>query len=177
MRKLSPIILLLSLTILFVSSLPAPGQTPQGFIPEYLQQLDDIQTKIVGLAEAMPEAKYTWRPEAGVRSVGEVYTHIADSNRAVLKILGEPGPTAPAAPKTKAEVIAALKDSFSTLRAAAQKLPESDMDKQLKFPGRSLTERAFLVRNLGHLHEHLGQSIAYARTNGVTPPWSQKTAD
>jgi len=177
MRKHTPFALLLLLAALLFCTVPATAQAPQGFVAEYLQQLDDLQTKIVGLAEAMPEAKYTWRPEAGVRSVGEVYTHIADSNSGLPKILGAPAAAAPTERKTKAEIVASLKESFAALRAAAQKLPDTDMDKPIKLPGRTLSERALLIRNLGHLHEHLGQSIAYARTNGVTPPWSQKTGD
>ncbi len=173
MRKL--VALLFPLAILLLSTHPAPAQAPQGFVAEYLQQLDDLQTKIVSLAEAMPEPKYAWRPGTGVRSVGEVYTHIAGSNRAVAKLLGSSTDAASAAPKTKAEILADLKDSFSTLRATALKV--SDPDKPIDLRGKPVTTRSLMIRSLGHLHEHLGQSIAYARTNAITPPWSQKTAD
>ena len=39
--------------------------------------------------------------------------------------------------------------------------------------GNSTTRRGVLVTILSHLHEHLGQSIAYARINGIKPPWSE----
>ena len=41
--------------------------------------------------------------------------------------------------------------------------------------GNATTHRGVLVTVLSHLHEHLGQSVAYARMNGVVPPWSQLT--
>jgi hypothetical protein len=45
--------------------------------------------------------------------------------------------------------------------------------KQVSMFGQSFTgQQAWLLATV-HLHEHLGQGIAYARVNGIVPPWSK----
>jgi hypothetical protein len=57
-----------------LSAQPADGGKAPGFRDLFLNQLKDVETKVVGLAEAMPQEKYTWRPAEGVRSISEVYS-------------------------------------------------------------------------------------------------------
>jgi uncharacterized damage-inducible protein DinB len=53
-------------------------------------------------------------------------------------------------------------------------MSDADLEKKVKaFGGREMTQRQLMLIILNHMHEHLGQSIAYARSNGVTPPWSE----
>ncbi|HEU5251371.1 MAG TPA: hypothetical protein VFW15_15410, partial [Thermoanaerobaculia bacterium] len=66
-----------------------------------------------------------------------------------------------------------LKTSFVHARRAVESVPDADLDKSVKFFGTDKTERQMLILILNHAHEHLGQSIAYARVNGVAPPWSE----
>jgi uncharacterized damage-inducible protein DinB len=73
----------------------------------------------------------------------------------------------------KAKVIEAVKKSFDHARKAVEATPDSDLDKKVKVFGQELSERMMLIALVSHGHEHLGQSIAYARTNGVAPPWSE----
>lgn len=148
---------------------------PQGFRGEFLANLDEVQDKIMSLAEATPADKFSWRPAPDVRSVSEVYMHIAGGNYFLATFLGAK------APKTngdlertvtkKADVIAELKRSFDHIRAAANGATE--LEKPVKMFGNQTTHRGVLVTILSHLHEHLGQSVAYARINGVVPPWSR----
>ena len=67
-------------------TVPAPPKS--GFRAEFLHDLDDVQKKIVSLAEAMPAEKYKWRPGPGVRSVSEVYMHIAGGNYFLASFVG-----------------------------------------------------------------------------------------
>ena len=53
-------------------------------------------------------------------------------------------------------------------------LNDADLEKPIKMFGYDTTHRGALMTALNHLHEHLGQSIAYARMNGVVPPWSAR---
>jgi uncharacterized damage-inducible protein DinB len=49
----------------------------------------------------------------------------------------------------------------------------ADLDATVELFGQERT-KAQVVYLLGtHYHEHLGQSIAYARSIGVVPPWSK----
>ena len=149
----------------------AVAKTP--FHAEFLTNLADVEDKIIRLAEATPADKFTWRPAAGIRSVSEVYMHIAGGNYFLCTFVGVNAPAdAEDLEKkvTKKDVVAELKRSFAHLRTAA--LGVGELDKPVKMFGSQTTHRGVLTTVMNHLHEHLGQSIAYARMNGVTPPWS-----
>jgi len=74
----------------------------------------------------------------------------------------------------KAKIVDLLKKSIDNVKAAAANVNDADLNKKVKtFGDREMTERQVLFRILNHMHEHLGQSIAYARSNGITPPWSE----
>jgi uncharacterized damage-inducible protein DinB len=152
--------------------------TMSGLRGDVVWQLTDLEKKLVALAEAMPQAKYGWRPGEGIRSVSEVYMHVAGGNYFLTTFLGSKMPEGLTRDmeKTvteKSKVIEAMKKSFDHARKAVEATPDSDLDKKVKFFGQEPSERMMLIVLVGHGHEHLGQSIAYARTNGVAPPWSE----
>ena len=142
-----------------------------------LVELKNVQTEIVGLAQAMPADKYTWRPAPGVRSVSEVYLHLAAGNFGLTALAGappQPGFKFQGYEKSttdKAQIIEQLNASFDYARNGIEKLTDADMLKPLKFLDQS-TVGDMIVHIVTHDHEHLGQSIAYARMNGVVPPWT-----
>jgi uncharacterized damage-inducible protein DinB len=160
---------------------PAAIAPTSGFRAEFFEEIAYYEQRYVRLAEAMPAEKYTWRPAEGVRSVGEVFTHITAANYGIARALGTPPPagfdfkaiTAISADKPK--VLQALKDSFAHFRGAIIALNEADSDKPQKMFNRSTTLRGSFVAITGHFGEHLGQSIAYARVNGVVPPWTEES--
>jgi len=142
-----------------------------------IADLKETREKIVGLAQAMPEDKYAWTPRPGVRSVGEVYIHIARANFTFPTAWGVPPPPAKELgrmPYPKKERVVQLLDmSFDFLQNYIAGIPDSQLSQPRDFHGRQMTLAAILFHIAGHEHEHLGQSIAYARMNGVVPPWSQ----
>jgi uncharacterized damage-inducible protein DinB len=74
----------------------------------------------------------------------------------------------------KAKIVDLLQKSIANAKAAGATVTEADLDKKVKtFGGREMTQRQVLMLIITHMHEHLGQSIAYARVNGITPPWSE----
>jgi uncharacterized damage-inducible protein DinB len=158
-----------------VQNAPRSTAPMTGFRAEFLANLDDVEEKIMELAESTPADRYGWRPANDVRSISEVYMHVAGGNYFLATFLGVPAPKSQRdLEKTvtkKADVVAELQKSFEHLRTAATKT--NDLEKQVKIFGNTTTHRGVLVTILSHLHEHLGQSIAYARMNGVTPPWSR----
>jgi uncharacterized damage-inducible protein DinB len=155
---------------------PAPTPPKYGFRAEFLYDLSDVQKKIEGLAAAMPADKYTWRPAPGVRSVSEVYMHIAGGNYFLASFVGMKPPAYDESAferiNDKTRVLAELRKSFDHIRLAALTASDSDLDKPIKMFGTDTTVRGAFMTALNHLHEHLGQSIAYARMNGVVPPWT-----
>jgi uncharacterized damage-inducible protein DinB len=158
------------------AAVPAPPKS--GFRAEFLQDLDDVQKKIVSLADAMPAEKYNWRPAPGVRSISEVYMHIAGANYFLASFVGMKMPSYDTTKfekiGEKPRVLEELRRSFDHLRTAALTASDADLDKSIKMFGNDATERSAFITVLNHIHEHLGQSIAYARMNGVVPPWSEK---
>jgi uncharacterized damage-inducible protein DinB len=156
-----------------------PSAAPAGFRAEFIAEVDSVGKKLTDLANAVPEAKYSWRPAPGIRSVGEVYVHVAGGNFFLPSFAGVkiPEGITREMEKTvteKAKVIDTMKKSFEHAKSAATSMADADLDKKVKiFGGREISERALLVLILNHMHEHLGQSIAYARSNGVAPPWSE----
>jgi len=165
---------------------PAAAQPKTGLMADLVKDITDTQAKIVGLANAMPETAFDWRPGDGVRSTKEVFVHLTGDNYflpalagiatpAETGILGTDYKTAEAFEKrtrTRAQVIAELEQSFAFLKQSMGAQADADLDAQAKNAQR-MTARQLWLATATHLHEHLGQLIAYARSNKVTPPWSK----
>jgi uncharacterized damage-inducible protein DinB len=147
---------------------------------EFLEEIAYYEQRYVRLAEAVPAEKYAWKPAEGVRSIGEVYTHIVAANYGIARSLGTQPPAGfdfksiNALSTDKAKTVQALKDSFAHFRQAIQARNDGDADKPQKMFGRETTLRGSFIMITGHFGEHLGQSIAYARMNGVVPPWTEE---
>ena len=154
---------------------------------DLLADINDVEKKFVGLARAIPADKYEWRPGAGVRSVNEVVLHVASDNYLIPAALGfTPDPatgikgedykTAVAFEQRKMSrdaAIAELEKSFAFLKQSLQNTPASKMGDPVKLFGQPFTMQRAWILGTTHLHEHLGQLIAYGRTNNVKPPWSR----
>lgn len=152
------------------------------FQAEYKMLVGQVQKEIMDLEEAVPQSKFDWRPGKGVRSIGEVYLHIAFGSYFVLKLSGyEPPADAnfvmdekkwESQATDKAKIASIMKAAFDHIYATTAKISDADLDKRVNLFGTEMSLRSALIENLCHLHEHLGQSIAYARSNGVVPPWT-----
>lgn len=176
MKSIQISIITISLAFLMVVSLHAQ-QSENNFKEQFDQQLSYI-SRILQLAEAMPADTYSWRPDEGVRSVGEVYLHIAQANYYILSSVGVSLPEdidleGMNSITGKEEVVDVLKQSIEFTQSAVQDLPESKLTELTDFFGQTVTGQAALMSMLNHMSEHVGQSIAYARVNGVAAPWSQ----
>jgi uncharacterized damage-inducible protein DinB len=156
----------------------AQQKVPPGIGKGWLPEFDHAATQINALAEATPADKFSWRPGPGIRSISEVYIHLAMSNYFLLGQTGvklPPDLAAKLKPDTekvvtaKTDVIKWLKDSQQIVRENYAKV---DRKRKVNFFSGETDAEGVLLRILVHNHEHMGQSIAYARMAGVTPPWS-----
>jgi uncharacterized damage-inducible protein DinB len=142
--------------------------------------LIDARDKILDLARALPEAKYAWRPGKGVRSAGEVYRHVAQANYLLPSLMGVKVPEGvtlkdlDTTPLDKAQTIALVERSFAHALDAVAQTPDAALGDTVQFFGTPMPRMDLLMAMATHAHEHLGQSIAYARTNGVVPPWTAR---
>ncbi len=166
--------------LLVIATSPALEAEHHGaYRDEVVATLDAHAEKLSSLAGAIPAEKYTYRPGEGVRSVSEVLLHIASANYFVANIFGTAPPEGlnvselEKSTTDSGETMSRLKASFAHLKQALEGLPEGEAEKALNMFGRDTTMRGGMNMATGHISEHLGQLIAYARVNGVTPPWNE----
>ena len=158
----------------------ADPSSARGLRKELIGQLADAERKLVALAEATPAEKFGWRPAPGVRSVSEVFMHMVGANYMLPGMAGvkrKPDVAMTSEMEKsvtdKTQVMELLKKSFVYAKQAVMDVPDNQMNKAVDFFGTKTTSRGVLVLMATHAHEHLGQSIAYARMNGIVPPWSR----
>jgi uncharacterized damage-inducible protein DinB len=153
---------------------PLAQAQPAGIQAAFRKDAGTLSDKFIGLARAM-SGKYEWKPGQGVRSVGDVFNLIVKENGLLAGVLsGTPNTEAKPAPITDPEKLQeALKASYLNLQKAIAGLSDSDLQTPVKLFAHDLTKQGAVMLLLGDQHEHLGQSIAYARSNGVVPPWSK----
>jgi uncharacterized damage-inducible protein DinB len=160
---------------------PAPNGGPAA---DLLLPFSEMEEHVIALAKAIPEEKYGWRPAEGVRSIREVLLHIAYGNRLMVNISNgiEPGELrqqvesqmkAEKEPLTKEQVIQALTESFRFVRNQLETATGGSLSRDVDFWGTPTTRRGVLASLDAHIAEHEGQLIAYARMNGIVPPWSK----
>lgn len=183
------------LALLCAAALPAAAQTRAPFQADLQREFELYRDRLFQLAEAIPADKYAWRPGDDVRSIGQVVLHVGLNNYMLLEMMrrGVPESVYPGLPAganrlravvdRNAEYEAAVKDkarilelSKAAFAAAAEPIltaPAASLDEPAMFFDRKTTLGGLQVRMVAHLHEHLGQLIAYARSVGVKPPWAR----
>jgi len=163
------------------------AQATAPVVEDLMKNIDGVQQKFVALAKAMPANKYAWRPMPGVRSVREVFLHVASDNYLLPSMVGAMPPAGTnidvknlktlekfeKRPLTRDETVQELQASFAHLKTAMQKTTADKLTAPIDMFGQKSTQQSLWIETATHMHEHLGQAIAYARTNRITPPWSK----
>ena len=158
----------------------------EGLRAELIRDIEQLESKYMDLARAMT-GKFGWRPAEGVRSVGEVFGHVAGANFMIPSMAGAMMPESMRGGDMQenmrrmqeversgdeARIMESLEHSFMHARHAIADVPDEQLDERTRMFGQDVTKRQVLTLLVTHMHEHLGQAIAYARMNGVAPPWS-----
>ena len=173
------IILLTIVAIAFSFQSATAQSAPTTFRDEFMGQFNYSAERLLSLAEATPQEKFAWRTAEGVMSIEQVYMHIARYNyyypASSLGIKAPEGIDVANMEKItgKAQVVNHLRRSLEHVRQAVKQMPESKLNESAKLYGRQTSGRAVLLQLITHMNEHVGQSIAYARMNGIVPPWSK----
>ncbi len=170
------IMIMLVAACLATLPLAAEEAALSGYRADFLNDFDRASEKLADLAEAMPKDAFGWRLTDEVRTVSEIYMHVASANFYFARDLGVPLPgdlpeELEREVTAKAEVIGLFKESLDHVHQALQK--NADLDREIELFGRQRSVRSIFMILAGHAHEHLGQAIAYARAKGVVPPWSR----
>lgn len=157
----------------------AAQSTVTDYRDEFLDHFERSSMKIVTLARAMPPALYPWSPGEDVMAVVQVYTHIARYNFMYLADnLGIPAPDDVDVDglemiTDRAQVLALLQRSVAHVNERVRAMTPDHLAASTRLYGRDVAGWAVLFQLLAHMNEHVGQSVAYARMNGVAPPWSR----
>ncbi|HXS82310.1 MAG TPA: DinB family protein [Methylomirabilota bacterium] len=174
-------LLVLSLAALLVPAWAAAQDMPAGIRGEIIASMKDAGSKIEELAGAIPDGKYTWKPSKDVRSTGQVFLHVVAANYLIPSFIGiQPTMSKDELMKLDsqtmepAKIRQMLKESYEWAEKAVADTPDSDLDTPVEFFGMKWTKRSAMLLLASHSHEHLGQSIAYARSNNIVPPWTAR---
>ncbi len=171
------------IALILLSAATLVAQKPEfveGLGQGYNGEWTHVSRQLIALAEAIPPEKYSWRPAPGVRSTGEAFMHIAGTNFYLLNLMGHKPPAefqslnVEKVATDKDKVIEWLKRSLDAVREAHAAATPAELKKTEKFFDHQATDEGLYLRLLIHANEHMGQLVAYARINGVVPPWSEK---
>lgn len=136
------------------------------------------EEQIMSLAAAFPDDKFHWSPEKGVRSVADILIHVASANYFITMGMGFEPPKGVNVKeleslKDRKAIMETVKKSFAYAKEHTAKLTEANLTEKFTLPFGEFSKSAGLMVLLDHAGEHKGQLIAYARMNGITPPWSK----
>lgn len=143
-----------------------------------LLDLEAVNKKCVDLAGALPNEKLTWRPSPDARSFAEVFLHVAGERYAILSMMGANPPTGFKAgefEKSTTErdrIVQDLNESWNFASKTITGMSNADFAKLLPKLGPQANEGDVVYILVADAHEHLGQLVAYARQNGIVPPWT-----
>jgi uncharacterized damage-inducible protein DinB len=143
-----------------------------------MADLQGVQKKFVDLANAIPADKITWRPSADSRSFAEVFLHVAGERYGILGLMGVAPPagfdgkTFEKSTTDRAQIVAELNKSWEFAQNAISGMSNAEFAKLLPKLGPQANAGDVVYILVADAHEHLGQVVAYARENGVVPPWT-----
>jgi hypothetical protein len=153
----------------------APSYDMKG---QSLADLQVVQKKFVDLANAIPADKLTWRPSPDSRSFAEVFLHVAGERYGILGLMGTTPPagfdgkTFEKSTTDRARIVEELNKSWEFTQKAINGMSNADFAKLLPKLGPQANAGDVIYILVADAHEHLGQSVAYARENGIVPPWT-----
>jgi uncharacterized damage-inducible protein DinB len=143
-----------------------------------LLDLEAVQKKFVALANVVPTDKLTWRPAADARSFAELFLHVAGERYGILGLMGVERPAGfdgqafEKSTTDRAQIVAELNKSWEFAQKTINGMSNADFAKLLPKLGPQANAGDVVYILVGDAHEHLGQAIAYARENGIVPPWT-----
>lgn len=153
----------------------APSYDMKG---QALLDLQAVNKKCVDLAQALPSDKLIWRPSPDTRSFAEVFLHVAGERYGILSMMSANPPAGFKAREfeksttEKDRIVEELNQSLDFASKTINGMSNADFAKLLPKLGPQANEGDVVYILVADAHEHLGQLIAYARQNGIVPPWT-----
>jgi hypothetical protein len=166
-------VVLVGLVVLAVSPLFGQGQAPSS--PEAIRQMyNGIKSNVTKAADKMPDDGYAFKPTPEQRNFGGWVAHVADAQTAICsRAMGTPKAPSAGSKTTKADLAAALKDSFDICDAAYAALTDANASETVQGFRGPTTRLAALAGNVAHDNECYGSMAVYLRLKGIVPPSSE----
>jgi uncharacterized damage-inducible protein DinB len=154
---------------------PARAQGIDATIASVKGTYDVVKGYIVKAAAQVPEDKYSYQPTKEVRTIGQLFGHIADSSAMICATATGQKPGAGGAEKitAKAELQKAVAAAFAACDAAMTSITAANANQTVSLFGMTHTRVGAMAFNTAHLFEHYGNLVTYMRINGLVPPSSQ----
>jgi uncharacterized damage-inducible protein DinB len=130
---------------------------------------------VMGSVDKIPEDMWSYQPTKDVRTVGQLFAHIADGQYEFCGVASEGQPVdknIEKTAKTRVEIVAALKEAFAYCDRAYTGLTDARAAETVKFFGMTITRLGALDFNTAHNMEHYGNLVTYMRLKGIVPPSS-----
>lgn len=168
----------ISSTLLLALALAAPQPAENPTVASIRGGYDLVKGHLLKAVEQVPEEHFAFKPTPEVRSLGDLFGHIADANFGICAIASGEKPSMSGiekSKKTKAELREALAASFKFCDAVFDGLTDARANETVKFllPG-THTRLGVLAFNAQHDWEHYGNLVTYMRLKGLVPPSSQR---
>jgi uncharacterized damage-inducible protein DinB len=154
---------------------PARASSPAPSIADAIRQsYNSVKNNLLRAADKMPDDGYAFQPTPAVRTFGAWVAHIADVQTGICsRVQGPPKTPSAASKTTKADLVAALKDSFDTCDAAYAALNETNANDTVPSFRGPAPRLAVLAFNVAHDNEGYGSMAVYLRLKNIVPPSSE----
>ncbi len=153
---------------------PAPAAQAASIADAIRQQYNTVKNNLLKAADKMPDDGYAFQPTPAQRSFGGWIAHVADAQTAgCSRALGMPKTPSAGSKTTKADLVAALKDSFDTCDAAYAALTDANASDPIQSFRGPTPRLAALAGNVEHDNECYGSIAVYLRLKGIVPPSSE----
>ena len=171
-----------TLVLALTASLALPGvaaaQATDPMTANVKVQFNVVKDFIVRSAQKVPEALYSFRATPEVRTMGELYGHIADAFFGMCSsAAGDKPPRSgiEKSAKTKAELVKALQDGAAYCESVMAGMNDKKGSETVQFYFGPTPRLSVLYFNVAHGYEHYGNLVTYMRLKGIVPPSSETT--
>ena len=164
------------LAMAVASACTLPAQNAEPFSTEIKQMYSRVKNNLAKLAEKMPEENYSFKPTGEVRTFAQIVGHVADVQaRNCSAVNGAPKSLSASSKTTKADLVAALKESFSLCDQALDSLTDATTLDMVMLPGGEHHSKAglLIMAVVSHSNEEYGYMAVYLRMKGIVPPSSE----
>jgi uncharacterized damage-inducible protein DinB len=130
---------------------------------------------VMGSVDVIPEDLWSYQPTKDVRTVAQLFAHIADGQYEFCGVATTGKPVMKDIEKTKkskAEIVGALKEAFAYCEAAYSDMSDAQASEMVPFFGMKITKLGAMDFNFAHNMEHYGNLVTYMRMKGIVPPSS-----